>query len=214
MNDTTPTISLVSAFSTPFAFFENKELNSPLIDLILSKKTKGIDSNVAVDFKHNLVESKFDFLNQENDITNKTKNWFNDCMKYAINSLNNEIIDYKVTYKESWFHITTTNGMHESHWHPNCSWCGIYYLQSGDEGVGGDTVFENPYKSVNIDQGSRYLHDDSVFRVTPKDGTLVLFPSHISHYQAIYKGVQDRIVVAFNSVVYPKEEVGTINNER
>ena len=44
------------------------------------------------------------------------------------------------------YHITKTNGVHESHIHPSCSWCGIYYLQSGDENSG-DTVFENPVKS-------------------------------------------------------------------
>ena len=41
----------------------------------------------------------------------------------------------------------------------------------------------------------------SITRVKPKDGMLVLFPSYLIHYQAPYKGTQDRIVIAFNCSV-------------
>ena len=35
--------------------------------------------------------------------------------------------------------------MHEPHIHPRCSWCGVYYIQSGNHDSG-DTVFENSNK--------------------------------------------------------------------
>ena len=41
----------------------------------------------------------------------------------------------------------------------------------------------------------------SIVRIKPEDGMLVIFPSYLSHYQALYKGVEDRIVVAFNSTI-------------
>ena len=41
----------------------------------------------------------------------------------------------------------------------------------------------------------------SITRVKPKDGMLVLFPSYLIHYQALYTGMQDRVVIAFNSSV-------------
>ena len=41
----------------------------------------------------------------------------------------------------------------------------------------------------------------STVRVKPRDGMLVLFPSYLSHYQAMYKGTEDRIVIAFNSSI-------------
>ena len=38
-------------------------------------------------------------------------------------------------------------------------------------------------------------------RIKPRDGMLVLFPSYLIHYQALYTGTQDRVVIAFNSSV-------------
>jgi hypothetical protein len=52
-----------ATFQIPMAFYENKQLINTLTAYILSKKTQGIESNVAPNVKHNLVESKFDFLN-------------------------------------------------------------------------------------------------------------------------------------------------------
>ena len=65
----------------------------------------------------------------------------------------------------------------------------------------GHTVFENPTKSTYIDHGNLFLNNMSIVRIKPEDGMLVIFPSYLSHYQALYKGVEDRIVVAFNSTI-------------
>ena len=189
-----------ATFQIPMAFYENKQLTNTLTAYILSKKAQGIESNVAPNVKHNLVESKFDFLNGNAVIIKDVREWIDDCIKKTINTIQMEDVDYDINYKESWYHITKTNGVHESHIHPSCSWCGIYYLQSGDENSG-DTVFENPVKSTYIDRGNLYLNNMSQYRVKPQDGLLVIFPSFLSHYQAMYKGDRDRIVVAFNAII-------------
>ena len=195
-----------ATFQIPMAYYENKELNNTLCAYILSKEVEGIESNIAPNIKHNLVESKFNFLNGDAMIVKDTKNWIDGCIKQTINTIQMESVDYDITYKESWYHVTKTNGMHESHIHPGCSWCGIYYLQSGDLGSG-ETVFENPVKSTYIDRGNLYLNNMSQYRVKPQDGLLVIFPSFLSHYQAMYKGTEDRIVVAFNASIDKREEV-------
>ena len=195
-----------ATFQIPMAYYENKELNNTLCAYILSKEVEGIESNVAPNIKHNLIESKFNFLNGDAMIVKDTKNWIDGCIKQTINTIQMESVDYDITYKESWYHVTKTNGMHESHIHPGCSWCGIYYLQSGDLGSG-ETVFENPVKSTYIDRGNLYLNNMSQYRVKPQDGLLVIFPSFLSHYQAMYKGTEDRIVVAFNASIDKREEV-------
>ena len=61
--------------------------------------------------------------------------------KRTVNQIQMEKYGYNIRFNESWYHITKINGMHEPHIHPNCSWCGVLYVQSGDEGS--DTVFEN-----------------------------------------------------------------------
>ena len=194
-----------ATFQIPMAHYENNNITNTLSAYILSKETKGIESNIASSIKHNLVESKFDFLYGNAMIVKDTKEWIDNCIKKTINTIQMEDIDYNITYNESWYHVTKTNGMHEPHIHPSCSWCGIYYLKSGNHDSG-HTVFENPVKSTYIDRGNLFLNNMSTVRIRPKDGLLVLFPSYLSHYQAMYKGTEDRIVVAFNASIDKREE--------
>ena len=189
-----------AVYQIPMAYYENKELTDELKKYILSKNSQGIESEVAFGLKTNLVESKFDFLYENAMIVKDTKQWIDECIKKTINTIQVEDVDYDITYNESWYHVTTTNGMHEPHIHPSCSWCGIYYLKSGNDDSG-HTVFENPVKSTYIDHGNLFLNNMSIVRIKPEDGMLVIFPSYLSHYQALYKGVEDRIVVAFNSTI-------------
>ena len=192
-------------FQIPMAHYENKSLTNTLSEYILSKETKGIESGIAPKLKHNLVASKSDFLYGNAMIVKDTKQWIDGCIKKTINTIQMEDVDYDITYNESWFHVTTTNGMHEPHIHPRCSWCGVYYIKSGNHDSG-DTVFENPVKSTYIDRGNLFLDHMHTLRIKPQDGLLVIFPSYLSHYQAIYKGTEDRIVVAFNASIDKREE--------
>ena len=189
-----------ACFQTPMAYYYNTDLTDDLKSYIYSLEGKGVESNVAVHVKHNLVESKFDLFSHKSDIIQKTGQWIGSCIKQTVNHIQMEKYGYHMTFNESWYHITKTNGMHEPHIHPSCSWCGIYYVQSGDDDSG-HTVFENPARSTYVDRGNLYLNNMSTVRVKPRDGMLVLFPSYLIHYQALYTGTQDRVVIAFNSSV-------------
>ena len=189
-----------SVFPTPMAYYYNTEIIDDLKSYIMSLETKGIESKVAVKIKHNLIESDFNLFHHDNDIIKKTSQWVGNCVAETINYIQMEKHTYKINFNESWYHITKTNGMHEPHIHPRCSWCGIYYIKSGNDDSG-HTVFENPVRSTYVDRGNLYLNNISTVRIKPKDGMLVLFPSYLSHYQAMYKGTEDRIVVAFNASI-------------
>ena len=195
-----------SVFSTPMAYHYNTEIIDDLKSYIMSLQTEGVESKVAVKIKHNLIESDFNLFHHDNDIIKKTSQWIGNCIAETVNDIQMENHTYKIKFNESWYHITKTNGMHEPHIHPRCSWCGIYYIKSGDDDSG-HTVFENPTKSTYVDCGNLYLNNISTVRIKPKDGMLVLFPSYLSHYQAMYKGTEDRIVVAFNASIDKREEV-------
>ena len=189
-----------ACFQTPMAYYYNTDLIGDLKSYIYSLEGKGIESNVAAQIKHNLVESKFDLFSHKSDIIQKTTQWIGSRIKETVNYIQMEKHGYYINFNDSWYHITKTNGMHEPHLHPSCSWCGVFYVQSGDEGSG-DTVFENPAKSTYVDRGIQFLNNMSTVRVKPRDGMLVLFPSYLIHYQALYTGTQDRVVIAFNSSV-------------
>tara|TARA_Y100000114_G_scaffold35023_1_gene30567 strand:+ start:99 stop:710 length:612 start_codon:yes stop_codon:yes gene_type:complete len=189
-----------ACFQTPMAYYYNTDIIDDLKSYIYSLEGKGIESNIAPHIKHNLVESKFNLFAHESDIIKKTSKWIGDSVKETVNHIQMEKYGYNLRFNDSWYHITKINGMHEPHLHPSCSWCGVFYVQSGDEGSG-ETVFQTPVRSTYLDRGNLYLNNISSVRVKPKDGMLVLFPSYLIHYQAPYKGTQDRIVIAFNCSV-------------
>ena len=187
-------------FQTPMAYYYNTDLIDDLKSYILSLETKGIDSNVSVNIKHNLVESNFGLFLDDTKVIKDTANWIGRSIRKTVNAIQQEDIGYNIQFNESWYHITKTNGMHEPHTHPSCSWCGVFYIQSGDKDSG-HTVFNNPITSTYIDRGNLFLNNISTLRVPAEDGKLILFPSYLSHYQSLYKGTDDRIVVAFNASV-------------
>ena len=76
---------LFAAFQIPMARYENKDLIGDLKKHILSKDSKGIESNVSPIIKQNLVESKFNFFKDETPIVRETAQWFADCITKTIN---------------------------------------------------------------------------------------------------------------------------------
>jgi uncharacterized protein (TIGR02466 family) len=190
-------------FSTPLFEFYNPDLAKKLKKFITSNPPNKVESNVAMHIKHNLSESKFDFFNSDNQTVIETRKYIASCLKEILNNLLNVENDYKIAFSESWYHIGNKNSSHDVHAHINCSWCGIYYIQSGDSNMGGETFFCNPVFSNFLDEGTIH-HNDTEYIVTPEDGKLILFPSYLKHFQSLYSGTSDRIVVAFNSTILEK----------
>ena len=188
-------------FTSPIAFVRNEELLPDLKKYIYKQKVKGIESNCAAQLKKNLVESKFNLFSKEDDIIFKTKSFIGEELAKLVNELHSETCPYNITFTDSWYHIGKRNSVHELHNHSNCSWCGVYYIQSGDKGSGA-TCFSNPASSTYMDDGGRYLDRQAEVRMEPEDGLLLLFPSYLRHYQSLYTGRKDRIVIGFNSQLW------------
>ena len=83
-------------FATNIFHFKNGILATEIKKYILNKKIKGIESNVAPVIKHNLDESKFTFLLEDNEVIEKTKIFFAKCLKDSFNDLRKENNNYKV----------------------------------------------------------------------------------------------------------------------
>lgn len=194
-------LEVQNCFHSPLFFIRNKDLLVDLKKYIYKQNVKGIESKCAIFLKENLVESKFDFFNNDNEIVVKTRTFIAECLAALINKLHSETCSYRISFNESWFHIGKKNSVHEVHQHPNCSWCGIYFIQAGDKNSG-KTTFCTPINTNYMDKGNRYLNTQMRYRVEPEDGLLILFPSYLQHYQALYKGKKDRIVVAFNVAIH------------
>ena len=120
-----------------------------------------------------------------------------------------------------WFQISNDFGFHETHIHGNCSWSGVYYVQSGSASrsredkhangmPNGVTRFYGPNLEHGAgghgDMGNYYLMNAS-YDSFPEDGKLVVFPSHLKHMVFPYQGEQDRIIVSFHAQVNGDREL-------
>lgn len=125
-----------------------------------------------------------------------------------------KVQDLSINISGIWFQITNEYNFHEVHVHGNCSWSGVYYVQSGDSAnqannkslgfPNGVTRFYGPHLDYqgagHLDLGNMYVQDAS-FDSVPEDGKLVIFPSYLKHMPYPYIGDKDRIVVSFHAQV-------------
>lgn len=183
-----------------------------------------IESGVATGIKHNLKESHFNFFESPNKEVKLMYDFCHDKLRQTIEEVNSSIWQGRKSnvcteIHESWYHITKTGGFHDTHTHSNCSWCGIYYIDSGDkypmhergmipslfgglmeETMGGQTRFYNTATTNGYtDAGNMHLASKGTHTIVPEDGLLVIFPSHLFHSVTPYIGTESRINVAFNS---------------
>lgn len=189
-------------------------IKRPLVELCYEmqrRATAAVESGVTPSKKANLYESRFDFFRRaEIPEVQALRTFCASALSHAIYRLSRQANPEQppasrvgVDMFESWVHVTKTGGYHEVHYHPNCSWCGIYYLEPGASAVtppNGVNRFFSPAMIGYEDLGSTaYRH--TPLSVPPEEGKLVLFPAYVQHSAAVYRGDVDRVVVSFNARV-------------
>lgn len=104
---------------------------------------------------------------------------------------------------QAWVNVNQRGAFNKPHHHEGFGtlWSSFYYVTSGrarpDEDVGGHTRFQDrsrvPKEVVNQpDPFSREVD------ISPREGTLVVFPAGLYHYVEPYIGSGERITIAFN----------------
>lgn len=167
-----------------------------LINHCLEKeKPNTIESNVAVRAKSNLWESTFQFLEDNDPSVIALKLWMVGTIEDFLLRSNNK--NYRLAITDCWAHVTRTNGWHMPHTHPGSTWSGIFYVSEGDVDCGGATGFLSPF---NFERKPGLDFFQSEYRVFPKPGMLIIFPSTLTHYVQPYIGNSPRITIAFNSI--------------
>ncbi len=194
---------------------EIKQVGPAIIEYLYElrgQQTAAIASGVAESAKSSfgLFESDFDLLDLPHDGLRRLRAFFIESIRMVVNQVNGGEVHLRriqVEFPDSWFHITNDGGFHDTHAHDGCSWCGIFYLQSGDSsrerGSGAENGINRFYSPLPQgggyrDYGNAYLKRNTV-DIPPQDGLLVLFPSYLLHSALAYRGERDRVVIAFNS---------------
>ena len=106
----------------------------------------------------------------------------------------------------SWANINHSGSYNQVHTHPHNHWSGVYYVVAGeydDEDVDypGHLQIHDPRERADM-----YMHPGGSslgkpFRVKPEAGTMVLFPSWLSHSVNTFYSDTTRISIAFNAQV-------------
>ena len=197
------------------------EEHAASIGELVRKQAKGfaepIASNVAKSAKpaEGLVESPLQFFSSSDHAGLRALvEWISSTVLTVVSKMNGESVPLnrlQVRFNESWFHITNDGGFHDAHTHGNCSWCGIYYLETGDAdqvpaggaNVAGNGVnrFYSPmgWGGMVRDYGNSYL-GRAYLDIQPIAGRMVIFPSFLLHSALPYRGSKDRVIISFNSV--------------
>lgn len=173
-----------------------------------------IESGVTPLKKAGLYESKFDFFKAGVPEIQSLRQFCGETLTRAVAQLFQRANPGQkmperiaVDMHESWVHVTRDGGYHESHNHPNCSWCGIYYLDIGDctfDPPNGVNRFFAPV-DIGYEDFGTMAYPQKPITITPEDGKLVLFPHYVQHWAVPYRGQRERIIVSFNARVFPAQ---------
>jgi uncharacterized protein (TIGR02466 family) len=106
---------------------------------------------------------------------------------------------------QSWLNWTEPGGFHHSHYHPNSFISGVFYINaSGD----GDKIMfaKEKHDHFDIEPGEYNVYNSNTWWIGVGTGTLILFPSHITHSVPNTESDSTRISLAFNT--YLKGQLG------
>ncbi len=211
-----PNVESLSVWTTQMFVAELSEHEVLKVDLLpyaykaRDEADSAIDSGVAVSAKNNLFESKLDFLDTEEQGVPELKAILEEFVSAVVEQVNAGCLEegqaLQASIIESWCHITEHGGYHDAHSHPNCSWCGIYFLDAGDcdlNSRSGVNRFYDPRPGAGQyhDAGTQYIDSTGFWDIVPQSGQMVIFPSYLIHSALPYFGKKDRVVIAFNCVV-------------
>ena len=211
-----PVIEPINTWASPLFVTTNPDhefLKDALLSYIYDcqkQQNQTIDSEVAVGAKHQLFESTLDFLEADDPNVMELRRSLEELITVVATEINHsfwpEGAEAEASIIESWYHITQDGGYHDIHSHPNCSWCGIYYLDPGNCNLdkrNGVNRFYDPRINAEhySDPGTAYLSNQGFWDFEPVEGQIVIFPSYLKHSALPYFGKDDRVVIAFNSVV-------------
>ncbi|MBA3564222.1 MAG: hypothetical protein H0W33_09490 [Gammaproteobacteria bacterium] len=209
-------MSIAHLFAVPFADFRMEDpepLSRELAELFLSRETAGdtYRSELRRQTQYGPVfESRFDLFQWPEPPVKRLARFCHLAVAGVLESVSDyskeELQRLKFNY-HAWFHITRRGGYQGLHHHQNATWSGIYCVDPGDQlpdrPESGAVRFHDPRAQADqyMDAGNGRLKPairHGAHTIRHEAGTLLVFPSYVSHEIFPYEGERPRIVVAFN----------------
>ena len=194
-------------FSTPVWIdqINNFEIiNSELKNYIYQEKEKN-PNGVKKSNVNGWHSEGFDLKNEN------LKNFINEISNNigsAVKDMGWDLETQLVRITNMWAIINKDRAFNEKHHHGNSALSAAYYVKA--EKNAGDIIFFDP-RQANVFHHPTSVKANSlncqVQSVTPKAGTLVLFPSYLEHKVNENLSKEERIVVSFNISLIRKKDL-------
>jgi len=170
--------------------------------------------NIGTDFDLDFLkdDSMYDRMHSNNGYYTKDKKILNnpnlEKLKLAIASAVGEYINFlKISGDIEFFFTTSWVVKHDmgdfggSHHHANSLFSGVYYFDVHPDS--GDIIFENGQENIigntlKFEYSEWNIFNSMEWNITPENGMLVMFPSHLSHRINPNQNKLPRYVLAFN----------------
>ena len=194
-------------FSTPIWINEIdncENINKELLNYIYKEKEKNPDGTKKSNIKgwHSKdFDLKADGL--KNFITEISKN-----IGGAINDMSWDLETQLAKITSMWAIINNKDAFNEKHHHGNSALSAAYYVKA-EQNAGNIVFFDPRQANVFHHPTSKDVNNINaqVQSVTPKPGTLVLFPSYLEHKVNPNLSNAERIVISFNVSLIRKKDL-------
>lgn len=146
--------------------------------------------------------SRPDFLNRRHPAVSAFYSWLTWALRRMIDATAGANTFEGALTAFAWATICRAGSYHAPHSHPDSAWSGVYYVDPGsrsaDQPLSGVLEFLDPRAGVDAVTAPGDPYGEP-FRVQPRAGLLVIFPSWLYHWVHPYSGETPRIAISFNA---------------
>jgi uncharacterized protein (TIGR02466 family) len=191
-------MNIESVFSNFLAAGE-LDIDNKVVENYCYKVTKDVDKKTTVYFTGQEPELKELFT----EIMHRVKS-IHDGLGFADNT--------HQSFYNSWVNVNENPYAYVPHVHNDCPgmvFSGVYYVKAGEDA--NFIEFKNPNPLVGYMLFPKMLKEynsfnSSVMRIKPRTGHLLIFPSWLAHNIVPAEKIEDRISIAFNTVIRFRSE--------
>lgn len=182
-------MEILSLFPTPVGLFK---LETPATKNEL-KYLSGLP--LHKNLGNETSESKY--LSKDTKLKRLTK-FFQESIDTYFKNVYAPCYDVKLNITQCWLNVTKPNHFHHQHSHPNSFISGVYYLQSDD--TTGKIYFHKDVKKIlDVKTEEFNIFNSESWWMPSTEGTLLLFPSNLTHSVETNTSEKSRLSISFNT---------------
>ena len=123
--------------------------------------------------------------------------WANNHIKQYVYGIQGISQKHDIQVTNSWISKLNAGEAADSHDHTNSMFSGVIFLTT-PEGSSELIFNKNQYKMIEPDIDSWNMYNSSIYKVTPQQGTICIFPSDLVHYVPRGTNLTPRMSLSFN----------------